>query len=111
MRMCKIGRSMPAALLLPTLLVAAGCSDRKPPVEERSIEENLADTRPVVSAPVALPAARLAPVPAETPRTPPPAEPPSAEAQMQDDAAASGMTSQIPNTADNAEPPASADSR
>lgn len=110
MMLSNMGRWISGGIVLPALLVVAGCSGEKPPAEERSVEENLSDTRPIVPPLAPVPAAPPAPIQTETPRIPPPAEPPSADAQMQDDAAASGMTSQITDTDENAPPPASENS-
>lgn len=104
----RMGRWVSGGLLLSAWLVTAGCSDRKPPADERAVEESPSDTRPVAAP--AVPAAPPPPVRAETPPPTPPAETPSAEAQMQDDAAASGMTSQIPNIAEDTQPLASENS-
>ena len=101
----RLGRWASGGLLLPGLLVVAGCSDRKPPADQGSFEENASDMEPVIPPPTRVSPAPPAVVRVDTPRIPRPEEAPSQETQMQDDAAASGMTSPIPDTAENAEPP------
>ena len=104
MNLGRLGRWTSGALLLPWLLALGACSDRKPAADQRSVEDNVADSEVVVPPPMPIPRVAPAVVPRETPHTPPPAEAPSHEAQIQDDAAASGMTSPIPDIAENAEP-------
>ncbi|WP_116089687.1 hypothetical protein [Sphingomonas crusticola] len=95
-------RAIARGLLLAALLGVSGCSDRKPPEQQPSVEQEPAAPPPAVpeAVPDPVPQANLAGE--ETPQKPPPAEPPSKEAQMQDDAEASGMTSRLPDNAADA---------
>jgi hypothetical protein len=97
------GLAIACGLLLPALLAATACSDRKPPEKPQGVEE-----APVTSPPETPPTAPAAPlVRAEPSRKPPPAVAPSKDAQMQEDAEASGMTSRMPavvDTTDRSEP-------
>ncbi|WP_442681213.1 hypothetical protein ACSBM8_08620 [Sphingomonas sp. ASY06-1R] len=109
MMMRKMGRGLWGGLLLGAALIATGCSEKKRWSSEDAETENMSDTRPIAppQAPAVpdVPAAPPAPIVTEKPRIPPPAEAPSAEAQMQDDADASGMTAPVQSD-DGSGPPA-----
>ena len=111
--MRKTGRGLLGGLLLGAALIVTGCSKQKHWSSEDAETENASDTRPIVTPPQApsvpdVPAAPPAPIVTEKPRIPP-AETPSAEAQMQDDADASGMTAPVQSGDENSGPPANQD--
>ncbi|WP_420138378.1 hypothetical protein [Sphingomonas sp.] len=107
MIMGKMGRFASGGLLFAVALGVTACGEKKHWSSENAETENASDTRPVTppqpTPATDAPTAPPTPVATEKPVIPP-AEPPSAEAQMQDDADASGMTAPVQSGDDTSGP-------
>ncbi len=99
--LCRIARwqQRDIRMLAMATFAAGGCSNEKRPEKQESVEE--ASAPPPVDPPVSRRSTLSTSAPVQASPVPPPPVTPSREAQMQDDAEASGMTSCVPTSAEN----------